>query len=252
MYKISDYPQIQGNFFLSGRNAGASKKLLGNVDLLTVLLKRSRDDWSAQTQNGYYAAVKEAAELIMKEAARYGASLRIRSFHLETTVSPTASPKDGCALVKDYFHKDTVAELQEHYKKTMKADAIPVILAFNEAGRSFAFKKNTAESFDTQEISVLFFKDGGDPTDTRHTIAHELLHQFGAIDYYFPEEVKRTAQKYIGDSIMGIGKPVVDDLTAYLIGWKDTVSANSYWFLKETMWVNAEKFNEAKTKQWTP
>ena len=49
---------------------------------------------------------------------------------------------------------------------------------------------------------------------------------------------------------MGIGKPVVDDFTAYIIGWKDTISANTYWFLKETMWMNDKEFQKALDDAW--
>lgn len=251
MYKISDYPQIQNNFFLSGRNVGASKKLVGNVNLLTVFLKRFSTDWSDSMKDRYYACVREATELLMCEAKKYGVSLNIKCFHLETSVSPTSSPMDGFNLVKDYFREKTMEGIQKHYENRMGVDEVPIILAFNETGRSFTYKKNEKELYDTQEISVVFFEENESSVLVKRTIAHELLHQFGAIDFYFPSEIKEIAKKYIGDSIMREGSALtVDDLTAYLIGWKDTISANSYWFLKETMWMNATRFQNAKRIEW--
>lgn len=250
MYKISDYPSIAGNFFLGGRAEGASQRLIGNVNILTVFLRREGSDWSEEAKNKYYDSISKAADFLMSEAKRYGATLHIRRIHLEKDVPADADPKDGYALVKDYFHKESVNEVQDHYRRSLGADEVPIILAFNTRGRSFAFKKNANEKHGAQEISVIFFENGDSPERKKTDIAHELLHQFGAVDYYFPEEVKETAKKYIGNSIMGIGSPVVDDLTAYLVGWKDTVCANSYWFLKETMWLNEDLLAKEKRKQW--
>ncbi len=248
MYKISDYPQIEGNFYLAGRGVGACRALVGTVDLLTVFLKRSPDDWSATAKERYFAAVSQAADLLMREAKRYGAPLTVRRLHLETTVPETAKPTDGYALVKDFFHAETVDALKERYKSKTGASETPILLALRGKGRSFAYKKNSVEHHSTQEISVLFFEESVDTARASRVIAHELLHQFGAVDYYFPQRVKETAEKYIVDSIMGVGKPIVDDLTAYLIGWKDTVSASSYWFLKHTMWMDAAQHEDAKNK----
>jgi len=250
MYKISDYPEIQNNFFLKGRNVGASKKLVGTVNLLTVFLKRGASDWQQEAKTRYYSAVSDAADWIMREAKRYGADLTLRCFHLETAVPSDASPKDGFSLVKGYFGRETMEEVQNHYQSSMKVDEVPVILAFNEAGRSFAFKKNTAQGYRTDEISVVFLEDSTDHDTAVTTIAHELLHQFGAVDYYFPKEVKQVAERYLAHSVMGVGYRTVDDLTAYLVGWKDTISANSYWFLKETVWMDELTYREAKQKQW--
>ncbi len=250
MYKISDYPHLQNNFFLGGRGAGASKKFVGDVNILTVFLKRELSDWSENTKTKYYAAVNKAADFLMSEAAKYGAYLNIHCFHLETAVPKDANPKAGYALVKNYFHRESINEIQTYYEKSMGVDEVPIILAFNGPGRSFAYKENSNDMYTAQELSVIFFENNDNIESKKISIAHELLHQFGAIDYYFPKELKTIAEKYIGNSIMGVGQPWVDDLTAYLIGWKDTISANSYWFLKETMWMDEKRMEEEKRKAW--
>ena len=42
----------------------------------------------------------------------------------------------------------------------------------------------------------------------------------------------------------------IDDLTAYLIGWKDTISGDSYQFLKDTMWMNKREYYKAVDEEW--
>lgn len=250
MYKIKDYPQIQNNFYLTSRNVGASKKLLGKVNIVTVFLKRSASCWSSSIKNKYFSAIDKASDFLMKEAKRYGVSLNIAIYNLETNVPATADPLDGYDIVKDYFHRDTVEELQDYYEEKMGVDEVPIILAFNESGRSFAYRQKFKDKYEVQELSILFYHDKTNHAQAWKTIAHELLHQFGASDYYFPQEVEKIAKKYFTDSIMGIGKPVVDDFTAYIIGWKDTISANTYWFLKETMWMNEKEFKKALDDAW--
>jgi hypothetical protein len=194
--------------------------------------------------------MKQVASFLESEARRYGAYLKINDLYLETEVPYNANPHSGFSLVKDYFHSSDMESLQEYYEARMNVNEVPIILAFNESGRSFAFKKNLNDRYNTQETSVVFFENDEGPEYYKKTIVHELLHQFGAIDYYYPKAVTETAKKYLYNSIMGIGQPVVDDFTAYLIGWKDTISANTYWFLKETMWMNAERYEEELRKEW--
>ena len=65
-------------------------------------------------------------------------------------------------------------------------------------------------------------------------LTHELFHQFGAIDLYNQEGVEKVALKYFPNSDMLTVSHVIDDLTAYLVGWTDTLSAKAQKFLKET------------------
>ena len=250
MYKISDYPQIQNNFFLGGRNTGASRKLVGDVNVVTVFLKRRPTDWSGSVKTLYYSTINNALNLLMKEATKYGVSLNLKPLYLETTVPADVDSHKGYDIVKDYFHRSTMEELQSYYESNMGVDEVPIILAFEGEDISFAFKDNANLNYKSQELSVIFFNRNDDLTYKKHTIAHELLHQFGAIDYYYPKSVTDVAKKYLHNSIMGIGSHVVDDFTAYLIGWKDTISAGTYWFLKETMWMNGQRYAEEVRNEW--
>jgi hypothetical protein len=55
MYRVEDYPQIKNNFFLGSKNAGASKKLLGEVNIVTVFMKRPQSPWSSRLLQRYEA-----------------------------------------------------------------------------------------------------------------------------------------------------------------------------------------------------
>jgi hypothetical protein len=70
------------------------------------------------------------------------------------------------------------------------------------------------------------------------TIAHEILHLFGAEDYYTPNARKALANKTYPKDIMleardDVSKNDIGDLTAYSIGWTDVapeICSNPKWW----------------------
>lgn len=66
-----------------------------------------------------------------------------------------------------------------------------------------------------------------------NTILHEFLHQFGAIDLYFPPDTIASARRNFGDTVMIHGS-YIDPLTCYLIGWKRDFSKEVIAFLEDT------------------
>ena len=85
--------------------------------------------------------------------------------------------------------------------------------------------------------------------DVVHTLVHELLHQFGAIDLYYPDEITVAGEKFLGRSIMNCGMDI-DDLTRVLIGWRTTLTDNAINFLEATKGVTKEQVMDARRKEW--
>ena len=70
---------------------------------------------------------------------------------------------------------------------------------------------------------------------TKHTIVHELLHQFGAVDLYYPREVNDLIQKMNYASVMATTASLhIDSLTSYLIGWTEEIDAAAVQILERT------------------
>ena len=246
MYRVEDYPQIQGSYYLTSRGAGASRRLRGKVTILTCFLCRGGKPFPDASRTNYYAALHEAMRWLEDEAKKRGVPLTMNAMQFNVPVPADANPRDGYRLVKDFLHSATAEEAQTRYEARLGVDETPFILVFDEDGRSFAFEES-ARYASVDELSVVFRYQG---KYRWTTLAHELLHQFGAQDLYFPAAIREKAETYFHDSIMGIGSPAVDDLTAYLIGWKDTVNAYSYHFLKDTLWMTPERYNEACRAEW--
>ena len=249
MYRPEDYPQIRDHLYLKGRGKGASKVLTGKVALITVYMSRKSSDWSESVRDAYVRSVWTAIEALQKEAVRYGASLSITPYHFDHTVSPKADPHDKFNLIKDRFDVTTMEQLQTKYEKHLGVDEAIFVLAFDGEGRSFASRQKSNGPVD--EISVVFIDSSRSENSMAYTIAHELLHQFGAADYYFPGEMESLATRYFGKTIMNDhGCLSVDELTAYLVGWTDTVTAYGWWFMKESMWLTEEVWQKALDDIW--
>ena len=246
MYRVEDYPQIRGNYFLTARASGPSKKLLGRVAVISCLMRTTAGDFSAKSTDQYYAALNQAIQWLQQQARRYCVPLEISGYHYEVDVSPNADPLKGYDLLKGFLHLPSVDAAQKHFEQTLAVNEAPLVMVFDRNGRSFAVNQ-MGEPYKVNELSTIFkYRDKFLYT----TIIHELLHQFGGVDLYYPPAVKERAEYYFADSVMGVGSFEMDDLTAYLIGWKDTISANTYHFLKDTMWLNKQSYDQAVKDAW--
>ena len=83
------------------------------------------------------------------------------------------------------------------------------------------------------------------------SIMHEALHQFGAKDFYYPQSLKILAETFFGESIMlAHSCDKIDPLTAYLIGWTNSVDFSTEAFLRTTSSYTQEDLYEACRKEW--
>lgn len=249
MYKIEDYPLIKENYYLGSKSKGASKKLCGNVSIISCFMKRSNNEFSEVTLNQYFLEMHKAIEFLHKEAQRYGVKLNIKGYHLNIETHINADPRNGYELLKSTMHLNSMEEIQKHYENYWCVDEAPFLLIFDENNRSFSWDENSNDGYEcVNEISIIYKKND---LFNWKVIVHELLHQFGGQDLYYPKEVVNIAKRFLGKSIMGNNlDEEIDDFTAHMIGWKDTISAGTYHFLKNTMWINKKSQMEAIKEAW--
>lgn len=249
MYYVENYPEIKNNYYLGARGVGASRKLRGDIGVIVCFMRKRPTDFPEDTRNEFFEELNKFGSWLEKLAKGYGTDLDFHTYYFEIDIPADSDPHKGYGLIRKFFNVENqnIDYLQNHYEKRLNVNEAPFILVFDENARSFAKKQSTA-SDSANEYSVVF-KDNGHFRWT--TIGHELLHQFGALDYYYPKEITEQAEFYFEDSIMGIGRnDKLDDLTAYIVGLKDTISASSYGFLKNTMWMNGELRRKAIEAAW--
>ena len=121
-------------------------------------------------------------------------------------------------------------------------------MVFDKYDRSFSqVRMDYTDKEENEECSTIF-RDGR--KYSYHTIMHELLHQFGAIDLYYPKTVSRWSKQLLGKSIMReYDGTIVDELTAYLIGWIDSVSEETFAFLQNTAAITSKEYSKTLKKE---
>lgn len=243
---IESYEKIKDSFFLQSRNVGASKKLVGKVGLITVYGRKTNQCWSEKSKREYELTLERTKKFLESEAKRYGAVLHIDFYYLDVNLDENFDRFRCFEFIKKELGGNTMEQIQCSFERFYKVDEAPVIVAYDEVGRSSAVMQRSA-IYSRNEISSIFKNSNG---FSYTTIAHEILHQFGAADYYFPQKIEKIAKKYFPNSVMGNGTNIVDELTAYLVGWTDVISKDAYAFLNDTMWYTEQRHNEELEKEW--
>ena len=124
-------------------------------------------------------------------------------------------------------------KLYSYYKSKYPEDDIIFVNCLNKYGRSYAYSGWELNGYiERCEYSVIFSEYYDYSLDEQGTgaatVAHEILHLFGAEDYYEPGTRAALADEFYPDDIMletrdDVSKNDIGDLTAYSIGWTDVV-----------------------------
>ena len=231
--------ELRSNFFLQQKENGCCKTLSGNVAVVVVMVNDSVSQWDDETTAELQSTLQNNSQAILEDAKAYGADLSL-TFHYYTSNVTGDVGTDG---KKDWQDKalesaglPETSKIHKHLTKQYAAKEAPVMFVLNKSGRASATVANV-------EWITMFHQSGYDGFE------HELLHVFGAKDYYYPKEVKQWATEHFPDSIMNSGGEEVDALTAYLVGWTDTVADNALAFLKDSNSITADYMQEQNANE---
>ncbi len=120
--------------------------------------------------------------------------------------------------------------LHAYLKNYTGCEQIAYIIALNKPGRAYAISDTVDDGVDAIEYVVAFSKSYSGLDDIGSSIIHEMLHLFGAIDFYdpsgyYPKRKELCEKLYPNDIMM---RSAIDPnelsigrLTECLIGWSD-------------------------------
>lgn len=241
--------ELKNHYYLSTRKNAASFQLKGDMVGILLLIDDPISNWNnpadiEEFKNAYY----EGMYRLKKEAALYKVDWQSRHIVLRYSISQVATHNNHWEKeVYQQMGKQTAIELQRYYTQTYSCNTTPIIFAFNRAGRSYGQCEHRPGVGDKR--SVIFRSHEG--RFTARSILHELLHQYGALDYYYPDTTAGAAKEYFPDSIMfRYNAETIDDLTKYLIGWTDQITVDTYAFLAATKSVTEQQVHKEITKQY--
>ena len=193
--------------------------------------------------------VKPGFAFLEKEAQKYGVELNltIKETHSslfyddEVVVSTkltglaTIDVLDQAAKALNYGSEN---QMIKRLKNRFKSEEVVCLTIFDKQGTAYAINPKRGMDFSTEEHCIIFARDlgssGNDPLGCQSSvIAHEMLHLFGAEDYYTTAQRKALAQKkYPGDIMISanyyISTNTIGDATAFYVGWTNEVPSVLY------------------------
>ena len=210
-----------------------------------------------QTESEILNNTREAADWLEAEAQKRGITTQIITgkedhnlilrYKYSGTITDTDYNYDDILLMLKTLKIDSLySTITEEYGEAN----IAVILFLNKPGRSFSLFSDSVAmpetllagdpnsiDFSYFDVCILFaYQVLTETAYNPYIIAHELLHLYGAVDLYYKysedlqndamqAEKSIIAKRFLPNEIMYHHTPPneISDLTAYLIGWEETV-----------------------------
>ena len=238
---IDRLPNLADNynshFLLKCRGYGACDTLTGNVMITMIMVEDDQSIWTEEALADYKQQQEAATQKLLQEAQNYGVDLNLTIRYETCRVSGTVSMdhyQDWVNAALSAANLPAQDDVIPYLKNLYGVKEAPVFFCANYSGRAFSIEWNQGDYF---EYGVLYSISA----DYRH----ELNHLFGAADFYSPDVVEELSNKYLPNSIMSASEyQITDSLTAYLIGWTDTLSAEAAALLNETAWITQDYLDE--------
>ena len=224
---------------LHTRNTGLAKTLRGSICVCTFFV--SEKNWkNDQYHTNYKKNLEIAEKWLTKEAKKYGSIITFENIY----------PLGDTAITIDKLYKSGIGETdpdqygtflkvlksmgltgKEFIKKIRYETACENIVTnfiIDKEGRSYCFLDYVGSDPEYHRDFTWMFKCGWGRPLQWGTIAHEMLHAFGAFDLYERENYRReqsdAAKKYYSNEIMltggnsDINKCYISPITAWKIG----------------------------------
>ncbi|MBE5786385.1 MAG: hypothetical protein E7324_02465 [Clostridiales bacterium] len=227
--------RFQDHILLQQMGRSSCRTLTGDITLYVIFAETPNAPWDHSAQSTALETLDQACLLLEQAAAAYGKRLDLAySCHTAPSLPETDEENLGVWLDLALKKADLPATgaaspyVQQHS---------PILVLFNKAGRNFAMA-NGEDNF----CEFLFLhKDF-----VESSVMHELMHLYGARDFYYHQTYQEAAENIFHESIMlSYNNTTIDSLTAYCIGWTDSLDDSAVRFLESTAHVTEEDFNAA-------
>lgn len=248
---------FEGHFALSAKNTGCTLRCCGRVVLRFFLVNDCESRWDPAAVLNFKSVVSDVSDVLVRAARKEYLCLEIvpAYVHRQLGVGICASGKDVSWVREIYTSSQCVVTDQDRFRQEAGCDESPILFVLNKNFRSSARSASVTASGDrgAEEWSIIGFNNtpSGDASFAKRTLLHEILHQFGAVDLYYPERVRLAAERQLGQSVMGLGSSLtIDDLTKVLIGWRRTFTERTMRFLSDTASVTAAEIRKGLDEEW--
>ena len=239
---------------------GSAKVLRGDTYILSCYISDSRNTWSSDEKRRINNKYHEALDWLKNQARKYNVGVNFEGglFGFDADIklndivywsgSGLENPFDSrivSRVLKQIGYRDGLS-FYDWAKQNKKVDNSLVLIFIKGRGTSYALqypKGGNKDLFFTEGVALYERYYGVDMELTSASIAHEILHLFGAWDlfrtYEQAQDREDKARQMFSNSIMLrvsniINELYVDEVTAWLVGWKSDPEPWYEWFNPHT------------------
>ncbi|HOD82124.1 MAG: hypothetical protein BWX88_00566 [Planctomycetes bacterium ADurb.Bin126] len=221
----------------SKRGCGSAAWLRGKVHLCNLFVYDRHSRWSDEERRSVVQRMDDAVRFLVGEAARYRVEVAFSQETLADAACEQTIPTDMFAppnWIGDAVRRlgyDSVNDLVRSVRQRTGCQEVALLVHVNKRATSYnlTFSDGIHGDFHA-ERAVMFsrYRDGR-PT-CAGSYAHEILHNFGAGELYFPFDTdtrrKTLAASMFPDDVMcrvdyNLRRISVGEYTAYRVGWID-------------------------------
>lgn len=235
---------------------GSCAQLEGNVLFMCIFMNDNESSWTYTEMDEFLnEKAVPAMQWIVDMASYYEADLTCTVAYYTEPVYCSGSYGDFNAGTNPYILYDasdalgygSLDDMQMHLKELYGVEQVAFMVCIDKPGRCYASIDQSNDNYYHTEYCVLF-DDAAEFNGLYYacypsTVAHELIHLFGAEDFYADGSLRNgraaLADEWFYNGIMlrtytDISYNWVDPVTAYAIGWRDI----SHVVLYEEAWWN--------------
>jgi len=219
---------------------GSAIELKGNIYILSIFITTPKKKWTYDEKTDLVSSQLKAQEWIKEQARLYTTDVSFENgfYGLKTDIfvdeikgikEVYEARLDWVYYVLTKIGYSSPLEFLEKLKNTKQCSNALVIIYANESGRSYAVPYSTGRNREKYffEGCTVYRKDTYYQYSCAATIAHEILHLFGAWDLYKlnskdKERSRKADELYHNDIMIGgtcdLQTLKINKLTAWLVG----------------------------------
>ena len=230
---------------------GSAKLLEGNIVVVAVFWEDAQNSWGRNQLQIAQRQLVTALDFLEEEAAQYGVEANFCYSPSEGKLNYRQSSPDQTLDLENHlpdFYQEVIQWMdsvvpEQQLLEQYQAESICYLVFLPQSGTSFTLPRiaDLPQQLTQRELSFLFYYQDAQRIQRQcpYIYAHELLHQFGAIDLYadspqlppssglpeyvweqYPNEIMggNTQGHYYENELTEIGFEITP-LTAYCLGW---------------------------------
>ena len=223
---------------MGSRNVGSAKKLLGTTYSMIFFVSDHQSSWTKNEKKQMLQLLVDAEDWLVEQGKGYGQSLVFDHglFGWEEDIKLASIPEGTRSGNEDVRLTNKIIRVvgyqnQQQILDQIKADNIQLLFFFKKDGvsYSFPFEKGLSKEFYLEGMAI-YHQFRPKVPQCRSCIAHEILHVFGAWDFYKSFQTTQAqeyrAKKDFPNSVMlrtsyTIKELTIDPVTAWRIGWSE-------------------------------